>query len=95
MSKKEWIYRSDECHATGLYQELSLDECDKNRVILSIENPTDFSVSYHESTTEKVVGKLEVEIPESVLDEIAIAWCKKRKLHGALGGPVGQEWGSP
>ena len=29
------------------------------------------------------------------VDEIAIAWCKKRKLQGRLGGPVGQEWGSP
>ncbi|WP_249555661.1 hypothetical protein [Shewanella sp. 8A] len=25
----------------------------------------------------------------------AIAWCKKRKLQGALGGPVGLEFGGP
>ena len=29
------------------------------------------------------------------MDEFAIAWCKHRKLQGALGGPVGNEWGSP
>ena len=34
-------------------------------------------------------------ISAAALDELAIAWCKKRKLQGALGGPVGKEWGSP
>jgi len=29
------------------------------------------------------------------MDEFAIAWCKHRKLQGALGGPIGNEWGSP
>ena len=29
------------------------------------------------------------------LDEIAIAWCKYRELQGALGGPVGKEYGAP
>ncbi|KZY60162.1 hypothetical protein A3742_16770 [Oleiphilus sp. HI0071] len=29
------------------------------------------------------------------MDDFAIAWCKHRKLQGALGGPVGNEWGSP
>lgn len=35
------------------------------------------------------------EIPAEIFDEIAIAWCKRRKLQGMLGGPVGNEWGSP
>jgi len=34
-------------------------------------------------------------IPADVFDKIAIAWCKKRKLQGALGAPVGPELGSP
>ena len=29
------------------------------------------------------------------MDDFAVAWCKHRKLQGALGGPVGNEWGSP
>lgn len=36
-----------------------------------------------------------VAIPNKIMDNLAIAWCKKRKLQGALGGPVGNEWGSP
>jgi hypothetical protein len=36
-----------------------------------------------------------VAIPQDIMDELAIAWCKKRKLQGTLGGPVGNEWGSP
>ena len=35
------------------------------------------------------------EILSEVLDEIAIRWIKYRKLQGAVGGPVGLEWGSP
>jgi hypothetical protein len=33
-------------------------------------------------------------IPPELMDELALAWCKHRKLHGALGGPVGKEFGS-
>ncbi|KZZ14019.1 hypothetical protein A3750_15900 [Oleiphilus sp. HI0079] len=29
------------------------------------------------------------------MDDFAIAWCKHRKLQKYLGGPVGNEWGSP
>jgi len=36
-----------------------------------------------------------VRIPSEDMDQIAIDWIKKRELHGAVGEPVGQEWGSP
>jgi len=29
------------------------------------------------------------------IDDIVIAWCKHRELQGALGGPVGKEFGAP
>ena len=36
-----------------------------------------------------------ISIPADIMDSLAIEWCKYRKLHGALGGPVGNEYGSP
>mgnify|MGYP003625384240 CR=1 FL=1 len=36
-----------------------------------------------------------VEVDAKVMDQFAIAWCKHRNLQGALGGPVGKEFGSP
>lgn len=74
---------------------MSSDHVNVNTATLFIENPTKFSLSYSENKNSTVVGQLILEIPVSVLDEMAIAWCKQRKLQGALGGPVGQEWGSP
>ena len=95
MSTKEWIYRSDTQYETALYQDLLSDDDKVNTATLSIENPTKFSVSYSENNNSNAITHLTVKIPVSVLDEMAIAWCKNRKLQGALGGPVGQEWGSP
>ena len=40
-------------------------------------------------------AQLKLELSASDFDQLAIEWCKKRKLQGAFGGPVGQEWGSP
>lgn len=95
MSAKEWIYRSDTQYATTLFQEVPSDDDNIHTATLCIENPAKFSVSYSENNNSSAMGHLIVEIPVSVLDEMAIAWCKQRKLQGALGGPVGQEWGSP
>ncbi len=47
------------------------------------------------SDSDKVSSQPIAEIPADEFDKIAIEWCKKRKLHGALGGPVGLEFGSP
>ncbi|QSP94009.1 hypothetical protein LPB19_12500 [Marinobacter salinisoli] len=61
---------------------------------LQIDNPT--AVHFEKETFQgKVREQLVVEISSEVLDRIAIDWIKKRKLQGAVGGPVGLEWGSP
>jgi hypothetical protein len=36
-----------------------------------------------------------ISVPVEVFDQAAIAWIKERKLQGALGAPVGREFGSP
>lgn len=76
-----------------LYFQEYLDSEPKN-VFLEITGPSEFSVTM-ETTRTGVLDSLVVEIPAEVMDDIAIAWIKKRKLQGAVGGPVGNEWGSP
>jgi hypothetical protein len=63
---------------------------DAKQVILYAQNTRQLSLSQSDSDLQ-----LSMQLDASVLDELAIAWCKKRKLQGALGGPVGNEWGSP
>ncbi len=63
-------------------------------VFLALEKPASYEVS-KETFKEQIIERLTVEIPSEVLDEIAIKWIKYRKLQGAVGGPVGLEWGSP
>lgn len=94
MSRKEWIYRSDTQYETALSLDVLSVDSNVDTATLYIENPTKFSVSYSENNNTNM-GHLTLTIPVSVLDEMAITWCKHRKLQGALGGPVGQEWGSP
>lgn len=63
-------------------------------VFFELADPSEFSVT-KETTRQGVIDNLVVEIPVEVMDDIAVAWIKKRKLQGAVGGPVGNEWGSP
>lgn len=93
MSTKEWIYQRD--GKFGLYQEITLNKENDNPAVIEITNPIDFKVIYESNAEGNIYGKLEAEIPADVFDQIAIAWCKKRNLQGALGGPVGLEFGSP
>lgn len=85
MSTKEWIYRPD--FGAGLYQELSIAEDNNNPATIEIENPTDFCVEREKYANGKSYLTLRVEIAPEQFDYLAIAWCKKRKLRGALGGP--------
>lgn len=95
MSTKEWIYQSeDELCKFGLYQELTLDSDDNSPAILSVKNPSDFAINCYTHKNDKTLGELAASIPAEQFDKIALAWCKHRKLHGALGGPVGIEYGS-
>jgi len=90
MSTKASIASGENFH---LYNEELLSE-DPRSVFLTLESPTSFELS-KETYQGKVIESLTAEIPPSTMDDIAIAWIKHRKLQGALGGPVGQEWGSP
>jgi hypothetical protein len=93
MSTKEWVYQGSE--QVGVYQDTTADNENNNPAVVEITNPVDFNINYASQDSEQSFSKLIAEIPANVFDEIAIAWCKKRKLQGALGGPVGKEWGSP
>lgn len=90
MSTKASIISGDRYHL--YFQELLSAE--PKKVYLELDQPSEFSFS-KETIKGRTVENLVVEIPSEMMDEIAIAWIKKRKLQGAVGGPVGQEWGSP
>ena len=90
MSTKASITAGSDHH---LYFEEFLDDAPRN-VFLELTNPREFSIArdyFHGKTTENLI----VEIPSEVMDDIAIAWIKKRGLQGAVGGPVGAEFGGP
>lgn len=93
MSTKEWI--SIEQDGVNLYQECFYDfeknVTNPNPAVIQIENPASFSISREECAGTKPFSQLIVEIPAERFDEIAIAWCKVRKLQGMLDDPVGQE----
>ena len=84
MSTKCEIYHSDFVY---LYE----DVFDKNTAFIRVTGSGNACVELDFNKSQNVTGA----IPDEIMDEMAIAWCKKRKLHGALGGPVGNEWGSP
>jgi hypothetical protein len=90
MSMKASISYSEKHHL--YYQELFSEE--PLSVFIDINNPDEFQIS-KETYQGKIIETLVVEIPSDTMDIIAVDWIKKRKLQGALGGPVGQEWGSP
>ncbi|MDO6442061.1 hypothetical protein [Marinobacter sp. 2_MG-2023] len=73
------------------YQELL--SAQPKSVLLELNDPQEFRVE-KETFKGKSLDVLVVEIPSNDMDKIAIDWIKKRKLQGAVGGPVGLEWGS-
>lgn len=88
MSTKGSITSGDTFH---FYEEISFHD-EIKEVFLQLDNPMGATIekdffSQRFSAT--------VAIPADIMDQIAIAWIKKRKLQGAVGGPVGNEWGSP
>ena len=90
MSVKASISSSNAHH---FYVEELLSE-DPRFVFLDLKDPEEFSVQ-KEIFQGRSIESVTVQIPKGVMDDIAIAWIKRRKLQGALGGPVGLEWGSP
>ncbi|RCU45690.1 hypothetical protein DU002_14620 [Corallincola holothuriorum] len=79
MSTKEWTYTSNE--RFGVYQEITFEKDNHNPATIEVVNPEDFSFSSETTAENARVSLLTLEIPAEVFDEIAIAWCRKRKLH--------------
>ncbi|RUP80971.1 hypothetical protein C7Y69_10005 [Alteromonas sp. KS69] len=83
----------------SLHQEFSAQDSlintidNSNPAELVIDNPASFNIT-RGHTDDESFSQLSVDIPSDGMDKMAIAWCKKRGLHGALGGPVGREFGS-
>ena len=90
MSTKASITAGERYH---LYHQLYLG-AEPESVFLEINRPTEFSVA-KETAADSVIDSLTVEITAEDMDEIAIAWIKRRELQGAVGGPVGNELGGP
>lgn len=94
--KTDWIF-SEADHS--LHQEFSAQDSISNPINntnpaeLIIDHPASFNVTRGHAGDDSF-SQLSVDIPSDVMDKMAIAWCKKRGLHGALGGPVGREFGS-
>ena len=76
---------------TYLYEEHNRFSDCETHALISMRNPEQFAIEKVTAGSEQLF----VSIPDTAMDEVAIAWCKHRKLQGALGGPVGKEWGSP
>jgi len=83
MSTKEWITRYRD--GPNLYQECFYDlenhEVNPNPVVIQIEYPKNFSIMSQGLADGKPFSQLSVEIPAERFDQIAIAWCKTRKLN--------------
>ena len=90
MSIKASIFSGTKFHL--YFQELLSDQ--PRSVFLELNDPQEFRVE-RETFKGKSWNVLVVEIPSEDVDKIAIDWIKNRKLQGAVGGPVGAEWGSP
>ena len=89
MSTKEWV--SSHSDGASIYQECFYDsekhDINPNPAVVQVDGPCNYSVTREEYADGRPCSQLVVEVPADRFDEIAIAWCKKRKLHGALGGP--------
>jgi len=90
MSAKASIASGENFH---LYNEELISDNPRS-VFLTLENPPSFELS-KDIFQGNVIESFTAEIPSEAMDEMAIAWIKHRKLQGSVGGPVGQEWGSP
>ena len=83
MSTKEWVIQRD--GGASIYQECFYDfdkfELNPNPVVLQVDNPTNFFVSREELHTGNTFSQIMLEISAQEFDEIAAAWCLKRKLN--------------
>ena len=96
MTRIEWIF-SDEDHS--LHQKYPSEDSisnpsdNTNPVELIIDFPVSFNVTQGH-TGDEGFSQLSVDIPANIMDRMAIAWCEKRRLNGALNRSVGREFNS-
>lgn len=96
MTRVDWIF-SDENHS--LHQEfpnednVSNSSDNTNPAQLIIDFPVSFNLTQGH-TGDDAFSQLSVDIPADIMDRMTIAWCKKRRLHGALGSPVDRKFGT-
>ena len=91
--KTDWIFGEADhsLHQEFSAQDSTLNPSDNsNPAELVIDFPTSFNVTKGH-TGEESFSQLSVDIPSDVMDKMAIAWCKKRRLHDAFIGSVGCE----
>ena len=91
MSTKDSIC-FDDVTGVHLFEEVSLDNDFESPAYIQSNK---FSVEIMSYDNEPSTNQVTLEIPAQVMDKLAIMWCRKRKLHSALGGPVGKEYGAP
>ena len=96
MTRIEWIF-SDENHS--LHQKYPSEDSisnpsdNTNPVELIIDFPVSFNVTQGH-TGDEGFSQLSVDIPANIMDRMAIAWCEKRRLNGALNRSVGRDFNS-
>ena len=88
MSTKASIYFSPDT-STHLYEKVTLGTS-ISPAYIEVENPEECAYTKHHNDQASAMICIQAE----VMDMLAIAWCKHRKLQGALGSPVGKEYGS-
>ena len=94
MTRTDWIF-SNENHSLPEFPSegsVSNTSDNTNPAELIIDFPSSFNLT--QGHGDDAFSQLSVDIPADIMDGIAIAWCKKRRLHGAVGGLVGREFGS-
>lgn len=79
MTKKNWHFYS--IVGASLYQTIDNNETDVNQnpAIIEVDNPADFQI-LREQYDNNELFKLSLQIPALRFDDIALAWCKVRKL---------------
>lgn len=76
---------------TTLYDTQGMAGLFTPNAVLHVQQPPHYTLNKSECSGDEIM----VGIHPDAMDDLAIAWCRHRKLQGALGGPVGKEWGSP
>lgn len=76
MSTKDWVFHTEpEGVSIGCYQDVTFDKVNNNPAVLEVLHPEEFKI-----VREKDYEEVSLSIPAEVFDNIAKAWCKKRKL---------------